>query len=81
MVWEVWICGFAELQETALSAITSTELFGKRIAQTNPNQKTYHVNYIPKHIFFFYAQIRMRDVNLVMSFYMPGIYFGKINKQ
>lgn len=23
---------------------------GKRIAQTNPNQKTYHVNYIPKQV-------------------------------
>lgn len=50
MVWVAGMCGFAELHETALSAITSTELFAKRIAPTNPNQKTYHVNYIQKQI-------------------------------
>lgn len=37
-------------QETALSVISYTEPAGKRIAQTNPNQKTYHVNYILKQV-------------------------------
>lgn len=36
--------------ETALSVISYTEPAGKRIAQTNPNQKTYHVNYILKQV-------------------------------
>lgn len=36
--------------KTALSVISYTEPAGKRIAQTNPNQKTYHVNYILKQV-------------------------------
>lgn len=44
------ICGFTMFHKTALSVISYTEPAGKRIAQTNPNQKTYHVNYILKQV-------------------------------